>query len=157
MLDVLNSVVGTFVKVRISADRARSKAAAAAGFEFCLTHTCSPSRMEVHNLLPLFLEALVNLVAGTPRGLELLKLERLPSQRHRFFRTIRNHHQLHELLETSVFFVRYANEVNVAQLDWRGGRWSKLLRKEFGPLLQSLVFWLAKILLQDHDLVAVKM
>ena len=95
--------------------------------------------MEVHNLLPLFLEALVNFVAGTPGGLELLKLEQLPSQRHRFFRTIRNHHQLNELLETFVFLVRNPHEVNVAQLDWRGGRWCNL-RKEFGPLLQRLVF-----------------
>jgi hypothetical protein len=44
MLNVHNFVVGTFIEVRISADRARSKAAAAAGFEFYLTHTCSPSR-----------------------------------------------------------------------------------------------------------------
>jgi hypothetical protein len=53
MFNVLNFAVGTLVKVRITADRARNKAAAAAGFEF-LTHTCSPSRMEVHYLLRLF-------------------------------------------------------------------------------------------------------
>ena len=70
MLDVLNLIVGTFVKVRISADCARSKAAAAAGFEFLLTHTCSPSRMEVHDLLSIVLEALVNFVAGPRCGLD---------------------------------------------------------------------------------------
>src|SRR6185312_3285476 len=93
-------------------------------------------------------------IAG--RVAESFESEQLPSQRHRFLRTMRNHHQLNEQLETCVFLVRDTHEVNVAQLDWRGGRWSNL-RKEFGPLLQWLVFRLAKILLQDHDLVAVKM
>ena len=68
MLNVLNFVVCTFVQARVSADRARLLASDAAGSEFCLRHTFSPSKMEVNNLLPMFLEAIVNLVAGTLGG-----------------------------------------------------------------------------------------
>jgi hypothetical protein len=67
MQNVLNFVVGGFVQARISAGCSRRKASDAGGFEF-LWHTFSPLKMEVHDLLPLFLEALVNLVAGTLDG-----------------------------------------------------------------------------------------
>ena len=75
--------------------------------------------MEVRNLLALFGSA-ANLLPARVAELTI-KSEQLPSQRHRFIRTIRNHHQLNELLETRVFLVRDTHEVNVAQLDWRGG------------------------------------
>jgi hypothetical protein len=68
MLDVLDFVVGGFVKARISTDRARPARGVSAYYFLLLTHICSPSRMEVHNLLPLFLEAPVNVVDGTPDG-----------------------------------------------------------------------------------------
>ena len=68
MLNVLNFVVGTLVQARIGAESSRRKASGAAGSEFFLRHTFSPLKMEVHDLLPMFLEALVNLVADTPDG-----------------------------------------------------------------------------------------
>src|SRR6185369_7815057 len=71
ILYVHNFVVGTFVQIRISADRACSKAAAAAGFEFLL-HTCSPSKMEVHNFASIVSGSTNDFVAGTRDGVELL-------------------------------------------------------------------------------------
>src|SRR5215213_8648908 len=109
--------------------------------------------MEVRNLLP-YAGSASELLPARVLG-RSIKLEQLPSQRHGFIRTIRNHHQLDELLETSILLIRNSHEVNVTQLDRCGRGWPDLCKK-FGSFLQQLEFCLANVFLEDHDLVALE-
>ena len=72
--------------------------------------------MEVHNFASGVSGSASELLPAAC-GVDPLKSEQLPSQRHRFIRTKRNHHQLHELLVAIVFLARNPHEINVSQLN----------------------------------------
>src|SRR5689334_8748197 len=83
-------------------------------------------------------------------------LEQLPSQRHRFFRTIRNYNELNRVLNGLAVRIKSPHQIDMAQLDRRSC--GRLNFGKFGALLQCLprCFELAVVVLKDRDFVAFK-